>query len=84
MMANGTDEDGARIARMDGWILWETEEGVAHWTPNWSPFPCSFRAPHTPSPAHSTLTRAEDFLYRSFVVAMAGVMAGFFVCLHIP
>jgi len=26
MMANGTDEDGAHAARMDGWIAWESEE----------------------------------------------------------
>jgi len=25
-MADGTDEDEARAARMDGWIAWETEE----------------------------------------------------------
>jgi hypothetical protein len=23
-MADGTDEDGARAARMDDWIVWET------------------------------------------------------------
>jgi len=27
---DGTDEDGARGARLDGWIVWEAEEGVAN------------------------------------------------------
>jgi len=25
-MANGTDEDEAQAERVDGWIVWETEE----------------------------------------------------------
>jgi hypothetical protein len=25
-MADGTDEDSAYAARLDGWIAWETEE----------------------------------------------------------
>jgi hypothetical protein len=29
-MADGTDEDGARAARMDEWVVWEAEERVAH------------------------------------------------------
>jgi hypothetical protein len=28
MIADGTDEDEARAERMDGWIVWETEERV--------------------------------------------------------
>jgi hypothetical protein len=26
VMADGTDEDGARAARMDEWVVWEAEE----------------------------------------------------------
>lgn len=26
VMADGTDEDGARAARLDEWIVWEAEE----------------------------------------------------------
>jgi len=29
VVADGTDEDGARAARMDEWIVWEAEEEVA-------------------------------------------------------
>jgi hypothetical protein len=29
LMADGTDEDGARAARIDEWVAWETEERVA-------------------------------------------------------
>jgi len=29
MMADGTDEDGARAARMDEWMVWKAEERVA-------------------------------------------------------
>jgi len=25
-MADGTDEDGTRAARMDEWVVWEAEE----------------------------------------------------------
>jgi len=28
-MADGTDEDGARAARMDEWVVWEVGEGKA-------------------------------------------------------
>jgi len=28
-MADGTDEDGARAARMDEWVVWEVGEGIA-------------------------------------------------------
>jgi hypothetical protein len=28
-MADGTDEDGARAARMDEWVVWEAEGRVA-------------------------------------------------------
>jgi hypothetical protein len=28
-MTDGTDEDGARAARMDEWVVWEAVEGVA-------------------------------------------------------
>jgi hypothetical protein len=28
-VADGTDEDSAHAARMDGWIAWETEERMA-------------------------------------------------------
>jgi hypothetical protein len=28
-MVDGADEDGARAARMDEWVVWEAEEGVA-------------------------------------------------------
>jgi len=28
-MADGTDEDGARAARMDEWVVWKVGEGVA-------------------------------------------------------
>jgi hypothetical protein len=29
VMANGRDEDGARAAVMDEWVVWETREGAA-------------------------------------------------------
>jgi hypothetical protein len=29
LMADGTDEDGAYAARMDGWVAWETMERAA-------------------------------------------------------
>ena len=29
VMADGTDEDGARAAALDEWIVWEAEERVA-------------------------------------------------------
>jgi len=28
-MADGTDEDGARAAGMDEWVVWEAEERIA-------------------------------------------------------
>ena len=28
MIADGTDEDGARATAMDEWIVWEAEEGT--------------------------------------------------------
>jgi len=28
-MADGTDEDGARAARMDEWLVWEVGDGIA-------------------------------------------------------
>jgi hypothetical protein len=31
VMADGTDEDGARAARMHEWVIWEAEERVAPW-----------------------------------------------------
>jgi hypothetical protein len=33
MVADGTDEDGARAATMDEWIVWEAEERVAPGAP---------------------------------------------------
>jgi hypothetical protein len=27
-MANGTDEDGTRAARMNEWVIWEAKERV--------------------------------------------------------
>jgi len=33
VVADETDEDGARAARMDDWIVWEAEEEVARRTP---------------------------------------------------
>jgi hypothetical protein len=29
VVADGTDEDGARAARMDEWVVWETVERAA-------------------------------------------------------
>jgi hypothetical protein len=29
VVADGTDEDGARAARMDEWVVWETVEKAA-------------------------------------------------------
>jgi hypothetical protein len=31
MMADGTDEDDARVARMDEWVVWETMEKAPPW-----------------------------------------------------
>jgi len=28
-MADGTDEDGARAAKMDEWVMWESVENIA-------------------------------------------------------
>ena len=33
VMASGADEDGARVAAMDEWIVWEVEERVAPGAP---------------------------------------------------
>jgi len=29
IMADGTDEDGARAAKMDEWVVWESGENIA-------------------------------------------------------
>jgi hypothetical protein len=67
-MDDGVDEEEARAARMDGWIVWEAGEGGA---PRRQIESCSLcfafcacfvkgGLTHTPSLAHSVLLRVED------------------------
>jgi len=66
-MADGTDEDGARAAAMDEWIICEAEERAAAEARNWClffSFLFSFtcRGTHTPGLAHSAPLRVTDLL----------------------
>jgi hypothetical protein len=76
VVADGTDEDGARATRMDEWVVWETVERAAPGArvklffsfPFFSfVFPLHFfcKGARIPSLAHNALPRAEDFLCSS-------------------
>jgi len=62
-MADGTDQDEARAARMDEWIAWEVEErgGEGTFFSLSSFFIFLLRGTHTPSLAHSASLRVGDF-----------------------
>jgi hypothetical protein len=57
VVEDGTDEEEARAARLDGWVVWEAEErsrSSAHSdTSFFLLFYTLFRGTHTPSSAHS-------------------------------
>jgi len=64
VMADGTDEDGARAARMDEQVVWEPEERVAQFDHLFFLFLyCFVGGNHTLSFLHSAVLRAEGFLY---------------------
>jgi hypothetical protein len=63
VMADGTDEDGARASRIDEWVVWETRRGKPLGT-NLQTFFCSFlylfcQGTHTQGLAHSAQRTAE-------------------------
>jgi hypothetical protein len=67
VMADGTDEDGARAAKMDEWVVWEAEEGIAPPAKAKLFFPFSSYFIYLckgvllpPRLAHSALWRSED------------------------
>ena len=65
MMADGTDEGGARAAAMGEWIVWEAEEKVlpgALICIVSFPFFYFVRGARTPRFVHSATPRVEDFL----------------------
>jgi len=64
-MAYGTDEDGARAAAMDKWVVWEAEERVAPGRQFDHLLLSLFslcKGTHTPRLAHSAALRVEDLL----------------------
>jgi hypothetical protein len=60
MMADGTNEDEARAERMDGWIVWETEERESHVGGGGQSDNLSFLFYFLLSGTHTPM-RAEDF-----------------------
>jgi hypothetical protein len=66
-IADGTNEDGVHAARMDEWVIWETEERVVPRGQSAYLFFLVFshlfvRGARTPRLAHSAMPRVEDLL----------------------
>jgi len=70
-MADGTDEDGARAARMDEWVVWEVGNGIASsgvklFLSRRSSLSFLYQSCKgvllPPIPAHSALWRATDLI----------------------
>jgi len=65
-MDDGIDEEEARAARMDEWIVWEAGRGKRGRRRDYYLFLMFFshfvRRTHTPRWAHSAMLRMTDFL----------------------
>jgi hypothetical protein len=87
VVADGTDEDGARAARMDEWeTVWETERplGARDKLFFLCVFTCFVRGARTSGFAHSALSRVEDFLCSSTLAEGRWLVPFVFPRPHIP